>query len=61
MDRLMCSYGQNILGSLYWAVNQPKEKVKRGYWMHFFLAVIYISILPNVLICFNFSLFVEVP
>ncbi len=27
MDRLMSSYGQNILGSLFWAVNQPANKV----------------------------------
>jgi hypothetical protein len=27
MDRLMSSYGQNILGSLFWAVNQPASKV----------------------------------
>jgi hypothetical protein len=50
MDRLMSSYGTNILGSLFWAVNQPPHKVKRGYYWHFILSIIYISI-------FQFSIF----
>ncbi|KAL6050637.1 Transmembrane anterior posterior transformation protein 1 [Balamuthia mandrillaris] len=44
MDRLLCSYGLNILGSLFWAVNQPLERVKRGYTWHFVLAIIYTAV-----------------
>lgn len=44
MDRLMSSYGQNILGSLFWAVNQPANKVKRGYYWHFILSIIYVNV-----------------
>jgi transmembrane anterior posterior transformation protein 1 len=42
MDRLLCSYGENILGSLYWAVNESPARVERGHVWHFVLAVVYI-------------------
>jgi hypothetical protein len=52
MDRLMSSYGTNILGSLFWAVNQPPHKVKRGYYWHFILSIIYIIIHSSIMLAY---------
>jgi hypothetical protein len=43
MDKLMSSYGKNIMGSLFWAINQPAHKVKHGYYWHFILSIIYMN------------------
>jgi hypothetical protein len=42
MDRLMSSYGQNILGSLFWAVNQPANKVATIINRYIYLSVYFL-------------------
>jgi hypothetical protein len=44
MDRLLSNYGENILGSLYWALNAKASLVKRGVAWHLMLALGYIDI-----------------
>ena len=56
MDRLMSSYGENILGSLFWSVEAPKDQVSRGFFWHFALSVVYIC-LHSLFLLLNLSVF----
>eukprot|EP01089_Gocevia_fonbrunei_P018861 TRINITY_DN6490_c0_g1_i1.p1 TRINITY_DN6490_c0_g1~~TRINITY_DN6490_c0_g1_i1.p1 ORF type:complete len:357 (-),score=35.53 TRINITY_DN6490_c0_g1_i1:23-1093(-) len=44
MDKMLCSFGENILGSLYWSANQPPELLKRSHHFHFILGIVYIIV-----------------
>jgi hypothetical protein len=45
MDKLLISYGEHLLGSLFWALSVPQEKVPRGRWWYFLVSWAYIDIL----------------
>eukprot|EP01118_Nematostelium_gracile_P000995 TRINITY_DN1099_c0_g4_i1.p1 TRINITY_DN1099_c0_g4~~TRINITY_DN1099_c0_g4_i1.p1 ORF type:complete len:469 (-),score=59.89 TRINITY_DN1099_c0_g4_i1:152-1348(-) len=50
LDKLLVSYGNNILGSLFWAVNVDSTIVIRGRWWHFLVAWGYTVVHASVLL-----------
>ncbi len=47
LDKLMGTYGNHILGSLFWALEARPEAVKRGIAWHFLISMGYIGWLPT--------------
>lgn len=44
LDNVLIELGNNIIGSLFWAVTTQRENVIRGRFVHFLLALGYIDI-----------------
>lgn len=54
-DRLISSFGQDILDALYWTATEPKERKRDsiGVIPHFVMAVCYVCILLFLIIIFR--------
>jgi transmembrane anterior posterior transformation protein 1 len=43
LDKLLCNYGEHIVGALFWAVDARPETIRRGLAWHLLLSMAYIG------------------